>query len=46
MNFSWVTLPVKNLEAALVFYYGVLGLPIDGKHGGNGNGYAGRRKPA
>jgi lactoylglutathione lyase len=36
MNFCWITLQVKNLEASLAFYHGVLGLPIDSKHGGNG----------
>ena len=36
MKFCWVTLPVKNLEASLAFYNGVLGLPIDSKHTGNG----------
>ncbi len=36
MNFCWVTLPVKDLEASLAFYNGILGLQIYSKHSGNG----------
>lgn len=36
MNFCWVTLPVKDLDASLAFYNDVLGLPIHSKHSGNG----------
>ena len=36
MNFCWVTLPVKNLEASLTFYHGILGLPISSRHEGAG----------
>ena len=36
MNFCWVTLPVKDLESSLAFYNGVLGIPINRKHSGNG----------
>lgn len=36
MNFCWVTLHVKNLEESLSFYHGMLGLPINSTHSGNG----------
>lgn len=36
MKFCWVTLPVKDLEASLAFYHGVMGLPINSKHSGHG----------
>ncbi len=36
MNFCWVTLQVMNLEEALSFYNGVLGLQVISRHSGNG----------
>lgn len=36
MNFCWITLPVKSLEASLAFYHGLLELPINSKHSGPG----------
>ncbi len=36
MNFCWVTLKVSYLEDSLKFYHGLLGLPINSRHGGNG----------
>lgn len=40
MNFCWVTLHVKNLEASLAFYHGLLGLPIDSRFGKEGTSIA------
>ena len=40
MHFCWVTLPVKDLEASLAFYHGLLGLPIASRHSGHGTDMA------
>lgn len=34
MKFCWVTLRVENMEKSLEFYQGVLGLPVNSRHGG------------
>ena len=36
MKFCWATLPVKNLNDAIDFYHGVLGLPVCSRHSGHG----------
>lgn len=36
MELCWVTLPVNNLEASLVFYQQVLGIPVDSRVSGDG----------
>lgn len=36
MHFCWVTLPVKDFKKSVDFYHGVLGLPIQSKHTGEG----------
>jgi len=36
MNFSWVTLHVKDIEKSLEFYQGILKLPINRRFNANG----------
>lgn len=36
MNFCWVTLPVADFKKSLEFYHGLLGIPINSKHEGDG----------
>lgn len=36
MHFCWVTLPVRDLDASISFYNGVLGLPIASRHSAPG----------
>jgi lactoylglutathione lyase len=36
MNFSWVTLHVKDIEKSLEFYQGLLNLPINSRFNTNG----------
>ena len=36
MELCWVTLPVRDVEASMAFYCGLLGLPVDSRHSGHG----------
>ncbi len=36
MELCWVTLPVADVERSMAFYVGLLGLPVESRHGGHG----------